>query len=76
MAIIRLQGDKWHAVKEFMTIVSYSTSDKGHIRIDCENPFGRKFCHYLNPEEQKAFELIKNQYPVTVFKPRKKPRGI
>lgn len=64
--IIRLQGIDYHYDKHQLQILSWSESKNGRIRIELRGHKGTRYCHWLNPEEQAAFD--KTKYPITKFK--------
>ena len=66
--IIRLQGADYHDIKHTLRIVSWSKSTNGRIRIELRGQKGSRYSHWLNPEEQQAFD--KSKYPITQFKKR------
>jgi hypothetical protein len=56
----RLQGSDWHNVKEDIVIESYTLSTNGNIAVFGSNKFtGDKYYHWLNPEEEEAFDTTK-----------------
>lgn len=73
--VIRLQGTDYHNVKHQLQILSWSESKNGRIRIELRGQKGKRYCHWLNPEEQEAFD--KSKYPITKFKEKrtKKPHA-
>ena len=68
----RLQGEFYHKIKGLLHITSWFESTNGHIRIELRDKRGNKFCHWLNPEEQKEFD--KSLYPKSIFKKKTAPK--
>lgn len=74
MGVTRLQGKDWQRMKEHVTPVSYSVSDKGRIRVEYRGvgPMLNRihYCHWLNPDEIAAFD--KSTLPLTVWKQKRR----
>lgn len=68
--MIRLQGIAFHTMKHNLTAVSYSKSYHGRIRVDYKDDMGRRYYHWLNPDESAEFD--ETSLPTTKWhKPRK-----
>lgn len=58
----RLQGKIWYEKKPEMKFVNYSITQNGHYRVVVQDAQGKRYIHFLSPQEQTTFQKVESKY--------------